>query len=84
MAKSMACADEPPMKPDIPAFAGERVEVQGTVGGANVSALKPLPEDLEPLVRDASVWRDVAWRGVIVALLALAGFVSQAQRDLTI
>lgn len=53
---------------------------RGNTGGANVSALKPmpLPADLEPLLRDSSVWRDVAWRGVIVALLALTGFATLA------
>jgi hypothetical protein len=47
---------------------------RGNPGGANVSALKavPLPADLEPLLADFDVGRDVAKR---LAILAAAGVV---------
>lgn len=50
---------------------------RGNTGGADVSALKsmPLPADLEPVMGDFNVWRDVAWR-VGIATLAVAAVFS--------
>jgi hypothetical protein len=43
---------------------------KGNTGGANVSALKPMPmpEDIAPLLQDYQVWRDVAFRLAAAAL----------------
>ncbi len=51
---------------------------QGNTGGANVSALKPmpLPSDLQPLLT-FSVWRDVSLRLLIAAGIAAAALVGQ-------
>ena len=48
---------------------------KGNPGGTNVSAIKsmPLAADLEPLLRDFKVWRSVAKRVAIYALLVAAG-----------
>lgn len=45
---------------------------KGNTGGANVSALKPMPipTDLVPLLRGYSVWRDVGVRFIFVILAA--------------
>jgi len=47
---------------------------KGNTGGANVSALKPMPvpTDLVPLLRGYSVWRDVGIRFIFVMLAASA------------
>ena len=47
---------------------------KGNTGGASVSALvpMPIPEDLEPLLRDYRVWLDVVGR---LVLWSVAGFV---------
>lgn len=53
---------------------------KGNTGGANVSAIKPMPlaADIEPLLRDFSVWRSVAKRAAIYALMVAAAFGSLA------
>lgn len=45
---------------------------KGNTGGANVSALKPMPmpKDIAPLLQDYRVWRDVAFRLAAAALAA--------------
>lgn len=50
---------------------------KGNTGGANVSALKPMPipADLQPLL-GFSVWRDVALRVLILASVALVVLVA--------
>ncbi|MEP4165396.1 DUF3703 domain-containing protein [Maricaulis sp.] len=47
---------------------------KGNTGGADVSAIKPMPvpEDLEALLQDYSVTRDVAVRLLLAVLAALA------------
>lgn len=47
---------------------------KGNTGGANVSALRPmpLPADLDDLLSDYHVGRDVLWRVAIYALLAIS------------
>ncbi len=51
---------------------------KGNTGGANVSALvpMPIPKDLEPLLRDYRVWADVLGRLFLwsIAALFVAGF----------
>lgn len=49
---------------------------KGNTGGANVSALKPMPipPDLAPLLSDFSVWRDVVLRLVIALVAACTYF----------
>lgn len=52
---------------------------KGNTGGADVSALKPMPipDDLAPLLRDYHVWVDVLGRLIlwtVVGIIVLAGF----------
>lgn len=46
---------------------------KGNPGGANISALKPvpLPPDLEPLLANTNIWRDVFIRFAIFGVIAL-------------
>lgn len=46
---------------------------RGNPGGANISALKPvpLPADLQPLLADSPIWRDVLIRLTIYAVIVL-------------
>ncbi|RBP52728.1 uncharacterized protein DUF3703 [Arenicella xantha] len=56
----------------IPGFVSGWVP-KGNTGGANVSPIKPMPipPDLESLLSDYHVLRDVLWRGGVYLLLAL-------------
>lgn len=53
---------------------------KGNTGGANVSAIKPMSLDpeVEPLLHDFRVWRDVTWRAALYASVVLAGFLALA------
>lgn len=57
---------------------------KGNPGGANISALKPvpLPADLQPLLADFSVTRDVAKRIVVYGSAAVLAFGALAAMDL--
>lgn len=56
---------------------------RGNSGGANVSPLQPMPMsgDLEVLLRDDNVWRDVAIRVGIAIALVIVGWTVSAVRE---
>lgn len=56
---------------------------RGNTGGANVSPLQPMPMtgDLEVLMRDYNVWRDVAWRAAMAIALVVVGWTVSVTRD---
>ena len=56
---------------------------KGNTGGADVSALKPMPipSDLAPFLKDHSVWRDVGVRFTLAILAASAYIVCHALLD---
>lgn len=56
---------------------------KGNTGGANVSALKPMPipDDLAPLLKDYDVWRDVRIRvAFIFVVAALVAWAAMSDR----